>query len=434
MNTRTIIFMVLLMVLMSMFAPCTLAARPWPDTTNRIMVFNDQLATNAMSEAQFQFAATHYAGTQKLIRSATRHLRQYNSNFLVLHYRLGQALGHSTPDGACQPTTAYFAIINGDAWVQEWPGDATVQENWFFHWDSSRVFQCVWGHYLADTDDSGWRTWWSSQVIQQLQNNENDGLFADSYSVANYLAPYNPSLPFVDAAFESAWATRMHQFTDYIRGQFAGQWLWIPNVGSYITSRDPSDYSNVDGVMFEGFAEGGYGSYYDMSDWELQMNRVLPFVAADKILIGQTYPDPDDVDERLFVLGTYLLIKGRYTYINLETSDNPEWFPEYAIDLGAPTDALPADISGYWHPTWNVYVRHYAGGMVLVNPSATTRTINNLGATYYRVVPSGGGDVPANGVAPGTLNYVAVTSLTLDPYQAAILTLPASNAYLLWTK
>ena len=54
------------------------AARSFPDTTDGIFVFNDQLATWSMSEAQFQFAATHYVGTQKVLRDEARHLRQYN--------------------------------------------------------------------------------------------------------------------------------------------------------------------------------------------------------------------------------------------------------------------------------------------------------------------------------------------------------------------
>jgi hypothetical protein len=396
--------------------------RPWPNTTSTISVFNDQLATEGMNEAQFQFAATHYAGSQKQLRDDTRHLRQYNPNFLVLHYRLGQALGHSTPNGACQPTGSYLSIINGNEWVQEWPGEASVQESWFFHSGSpgSRVFQCTYGHYLMELNDSGWRDWWSTQVIQQLQNNENDGVFADSYSVANYLGPWNPPLPPLDTSFESEWAAREHSFTDFIRGRFAGRWKWIPNVGAYITTRDPSDYSNVDGAMIEGFAEWGGNNYFDVGDWELQMNRILPLVAADKILIAQTYPNESDVNERLFVLGSYLLIKGKHTYINLETSMMPEWFPEYTVDLGAPTDALPASISTYLDPTWNVYVRHYAKGMALVNPTDTSRTVN-LGATYYRVVPSGGGEVPASGVAPGSLSYLTMTSVTLDAHQAMIL-------------
>ncbi len=395
--------------------------RTFPDTTNGIFVLNDQLTTWSMSEAQFQFAATHYAGTQKVLRDDARHLRQYNPNFLVLHYRLGQALGHSIPNSSCQPTTNYLQIIDGNQWVQEWPGDGNVQESWFFHYPSSWVFSCDYGHYLMELNDASWRTWWSTQVISQLIANEDDALFADSYSVPNYFGhcAYSPCLPDVNATFEQQWADREHAFTDYIQSRFAGRWKWLPNIGAWITSRDPSDYANLDGAMIEGFAEWGNGKYFDPSDWELQLNRLLPLVRADKIIIGQTYPAETDVNERLFVLGTYLLIKGTRTYINLDTAMEPEWFPEYAIDLGAPLDALPVDISSYLEPTWQVYVRHYAKGLVLVNPSSTTRNIN-LGGTYYRANPSGGGPVPDDGTAPGTISYAAVMLIDLGAHQAVV--------------
>lgn len=400
------------------------AQRSFPDTTHGVVVFDDQLATWNMTEAQFAFAASHYAGTQKVRRDDARHLRQYNPGFLVLHYRLGQALGHSIPS-ACQPTTNYLQIIDGNQWVQEWPGDGAVQESWFFHYGNgpSRVFSCSNGHYVMEIGDAGWRAWWSGQLIQQLQDNEDDGVFADSYSIPNYFggSDFNPPLPDVDATFESQWAAWEHAFTDYIRGQLAGRWKWIPNIGALVTSRDPSDYSNVDGAMIEGFAEWGGGNYLDPADWALQLNRVLSLVHADKILIAQTYPDASDVGERLFVLGTYLLIKGAHTYVNMDTGLDPEWFPEYAVALGRPVDPLPVSISGLFDPTWNVYVRHYSQGMVLVNPSASPRGVINLGGTFARVVPVGGGAVPADGSAPGSLSYTSVTSLTLQPHEAVIL-------------
>jgi hypothetical protein len=224
----------------------------------------------------------------------------------------------------------------------------------------------------------------------------------------------------ISSTFESEWAAREHAFTDYMRSRFAGRWKWIPNIGAYITTRDPSDYSNVDGAMIEGFVEWGGGSYHSLGDWVLQMDRILPLIGANKILIAQTYPNADDVQERLYVLGTYLLIKGARTYINLDIGLEPEWFPEYGIDLGAPVDPLPASIPAYFHPTWKVYVRHYAKGLVLVNPTSTAQAIN-LGATYYRVDPIGGGLVPPDGAAPGSLSYAAVTSLTLSPNRAVIL-------------
>jgi hypothetical protein len=49
----------------------------------------------------------------------------------------------------------------------------------------------------------------------------------------------------------------------------------------------------------------------------------------------------------------------------------------------------------------------------------STRSIN-LGGTYYRANPSGGGLVPSDGSAPGSMSYSALTSLNLGPHQAMI--------------
>lgn len=394
--------------------------RQFPDTSAGIAVFEDQL-DSSMSAAQYKFSATHFAGTQKMLRDDARHLRQYNSNFLVLHYRLGQALGHSVPVNG-QPSTNYLQIIDGNQWVQEWPGDSNVQNEWFFIYNNSRVFNTTFGHYLMELNDPSWRTWWSGQIIQQMQDNEDDGLFGDSYSIPNYFGPtWNPALPAIDSNFEQSWATREHTFTDYIRGQFAGQYKWIPNIGSYITTRDPSDYSNLDGCMFEGFAEGGSSNWYALGDWQLEMNRALPMSSSGKIILAQTYPDPTNVSERMFIVGSYLLIKGTQCYVCLRTTSGPEWYPEYDVNLGAPTDPLPTNISTFYKASWGVYVRHFAKGMVLVNPDSNPYTINNLGGTYVQVSPSGGGAVPANGIPSGSLAFNNVTSLTLNAHESAIL-------------
>jgi hypothetical protein len=398
------------------------SSRTFPDTTDGIFVYSDQLDTSSASEAQFQFAATHFVGSQKLLPGDAAHLRTYNSNFLVLHYRLGLALGYRSPSSGCAPTGSYLQIIDG-SWVQEWPGDSVVNASWFFQYGgSARVYNCSWGWYLMELNDPGWRAWWSGQVMGQLALNQDDGVFADSYSIPNYLGPYNPALPAVDATFESSWATRMHSFTDYMRTQFAGRWLWIPNVGSWITTRDPSDYSNVDGAMLEGFAEGGNENYYALGDWQLQMNRALSLVNAGKIVIGQTYPNGSDANERLFVLGTYLLIKGHHTYVNLDSYGLAiQWQPEYGINLGAPVDPVPANISTLLNASWNLYVRHYANGMVLVNPSPADNGALALGGTFYQALPTTGGPVPSSGMPPGSVSYSPVTSVDVCPHCAAIL-------------
>lgn len=412
-----------ILLLLGVSAPAAPARRAFPDTTDGIHVFNDQLATWSMTEAQLQFAATHYAGSQKLLLSDTRHLRTYNPNFIVLHYRLGLGLGYRATDAGCNPTGDYIQIVEGDTWVQEWPGDSAVQDSWFFPYaGASRVLQCTWGWYLMELDDPGWRSYWINEVLRQLAANENDGLFADSFSVPNYLgaSSFEPDLPAYAPAFEADWARRIEDFIDYVQAQFAGQYDFIPNVGYWVTGRNPTDYSNVDGVMIEGFSEWGPGNPFALSDWKLQMNRILGLTNQGKVLLLQSYVDATDVDDRIFVLANYLLVKGVHSFINMDLGLAPEWFPEYEIPIGSPVDPLPTDIDGFLDPS-GLDRRDYTNGLVLVNPDTVTHTLD-LGGTYYLATPSGGGFVPDDGdTSAWTVSYTPVNSVTLTPHRGAIL-------------
>ncbi len=60
--------------------PAVAAAREFPDTSNGIFWFDDQLDTSSMSDAQFAFAATHEVGTQKVVVSAARRLTRLASH------------------------------------------------------------------------------------------------------------------------------------------------------------------------------------------------------------------------------------------------------------------------------------------------------------------------------------------------------------------
>jgi hypothetical protein len=400
--------------------PTPTAYRPWPDTSVGIHVFNDQLALYD-NPAWVQFAATHYAGTQKMTRADADALRAVNPNFLILHYRLGIGLGYRAPDASCQPTGEYLQIIEGD-WVQEWPGDGVVQPEWFFSYGGSpRVYQCDWGWYLMELDNPAWRQWWSNEVIRQLVANDDDGLFADSVSVPNYMggASFNPPLPDYDPAFEAEWTGRLDGWMDYVRSQFGSRYVLIPNAGNWVNGRDATDYSRADGVMIEGF---GYDTWSDFSadDWRLQMSRTLGLVQQGKIILAQSYY-ADTPAQRLFTLGSYLLVKGTRTYTILDIAMEPEWWPEYEIPLGAYVGGIPTSMDALYDGS--VYRRQYANGFVLVNPGASAATVN-LGGTYSLAQPTGGGVIPDDGQTPpswGTVTYTPVTQVTLGPGTAAIL-------------
>lgn len=399
------------------------SARRFPDTTRGVHVFTDQLPTG-MSDDQWRFSATHYAGTQKMLRIDADRLHVINPSFVILHYRLGLGLGYRAPESRCQPTGDWLAVIEGNDWVREYPN--SVEENWFYRYpegSTNRVYNCDWGWYLMNLDDSGWRSYWQGEVLRQLQANDDDGVFMDSLSVPNYMGydHYDPSLPAVDEAFENAWSNRISSSLSWLQTQPIGGYYILPNVGNWINSRDRTDYSPADGVMVEGFAIEADQSPYPYSDWQLQMNRVLGLVVQDKVIIGQSYVSGDQ--ERMFVLGTYLLVKGTQTFLNIVQGEGPEWYPEYDIRTGAPTQSAGSDIANLYDPVKQVYRRTFDNGFVLLNAqdsSGTTVTVN-LGGTYYLAQTSGGGPVSPSGNPTGEVSYRAVTSVTLPPYSAAIL-------------
>ncbi len=395
----------------------------FPDTTNGIHVFNDQLATWDMSEEQFKFSATHYAGTQKVFASDARRFRAYNPEFVVLNYRLGLGLGYQTVGNNCDPNGNWIELIDGEKWVREYPDNPL--DEWFYRINGERVFSCDWGWYLVDISNPEWRGYWTNEVLRQLISNKADGVFVDSLFPPNYMggSAYSPPLPDIDSSFEKEWSKKIEDFLSHIQSGELEDFHVIVNVGAWITSRDNTDYSGADGIFVEGFARWPEGQYFDFTeqDWHLQMNRILGQTSQNKIIILQQYIDPRNISDRVFILGNYLLIKGKYTFINMEYSSPPEWFPEYEISIGEPVDDIPKSISDLFRSDWNVYVRNYSNGMVIVNPSNKGQSIE-LFQDYFQVIPYGGGTIPDDvDISDWALDFKQTSFVELDANEAVIL-------------
>jgi hypothetical protein len=152
-------------------------------------------------------------------------------------------------------------------------------------------------------------------------------------------------------------------------------------------------------VMIEGFAEGGPASFYALGDWRLQMDRALGLVRRGKVLIAQSYLSPGDRRARGFVLGSYLLIKGSHTFVNMDIGSEPQWFPEYGIDLGPALAPPPASVDAL-RMTGGLYVRRYGRGLVAVNPDNRSHVLTVSGPAR-RVQPIGGGALGPGGAPRG---------------------------------
>jgi hypothetical protein len=398
------------------------AVRPWPDTTDGVYVISGSLPSSLTNE-QVGFAATHYAGCCGITRSLADRLRSRNRDFLALHERYGLGLGYREPDAEGRPLGAYLTVIEGNSAVREWP-DAP-QDQWFYPYGgSARVYQNRRGWYLTDTDNASWQAYWLDEVGRQMQANDDDGLLADSLVVPSFIgaSAFTPNLPEGDPVFESTWSGKITRWIAGIKQQFGTSRKLIANVGNWITARDMLDYSGADGVLVDGFAAWGGGLSYSQSDWQLQMDRVLGLASQGKIVIARNYiSSQSDLAFRKFLLANYLLVKGTKSFLDIELGDQPEWFPEYGVDLGPPLSAAPRQVSELYRADWGVYARQYARGLVLVNPANITRTID-VGGGYAAFEAVGGGVVPASAdVREWHLNLSSATSVVLPPRTAEVL-------------
>ncbi len=386
-----------------------------PDTSNGIYLFADQF-NNGYSDNVVAFAAHHFAGTQKMLKAENDRYKAVNPDWVLLHYRLGSSSGP-------------VQYIHNDAWSSDWD-QVTTHEDWFMHNENQmRHHESTDDWDINDISNSGFRDYWVTSVIADMRATGAQGVFADSFEAG--ISGYGVTPP--DVRFDTTnpgnpavwpngdtWLNQKKEWYQYIENAFAQtpeHFLFVPNIGAMITGWANIDYSGIDGAMLEGFAFNEAPA-----DWVLGMNRAMGLTRAGKFIIVQSYPD--SVDSRDFLLASHLLIKGSHTFVNLAGS-GVNYFPEYALDLGAPVAALPADVSSY---QWmGVYRRDFAKGIVLINPDVNAVSVT-LPQAMKQLVPAGGGavtdsDIDANGnYIGGSLSFNTVTALTLQSRTAALLT------------
>src|SRR5262245_25756333 len=404
----------------------------FPATTNGIHIIEDQLP-GGLSSAMVRFVATHTDGTQKETLGITNQFRAINPDFTVLHYQLGTG------------NSAYDYIINNQ-WSSDF-GYVNQQESWFAHQSysgepqsaadlvSGRVGNST-GWYQADIANPAWQQYTLNQVIQNMAATGSNAWFADSFTYGLGGAGYNAPVPTRYQGTNAAnpaywpggvtWTTQMGNWARAVESAFAQynaangtDYKFLPNLDGRATSWEPNWYNDANGVpVVDGAFLEGFGQYTDNYNWALSMNRGLNLTHNNKIVIMQPYPSAapntaagqQQID---FFLGTYLLLKGDQTYLNIDYGGGVQYYPEYQLDLGTPTTPLPGNVSGY---LWNgVYRRDFQNGFVLVNPGSTTYTLN-LGGTFQQVQGHGGGtmtdaQIDANGnYIGGSLTYQNVSS------------------------
>jgi hypothetical protein len=412
-----------------------------PKTTNCVAAFSDQIS-GGLSDLYVWFAATHFAGVQKMLKNDNDRFRTHNPNWVLVHYQLGM--------GASPAQYIRGVMVNGSLesqWSASWPF-VNSQESWFMH-NSAGVRHCGPNSYncILNISDANVRSWWLAEAMTAMRAAGAQGVFADTFLEG--ISGYDVVRP--DTRFEgtnpgnpSVWpngVTWLDQRTDWLNtiaqafAQAPEQFLLIPNIGSQATSWDTTDFAatSIDGAMLEGVA---LDTRYT-PDWQLEMNRALPLTSAGKIVIFQTYPAGNHgtatFDQNVdYAMASYLLIKGDYTYISLlggntATGTGIFYYPQYeAVQaLGAAVTPVPANISSY---SWGgMYRRDFQNGMVLVNSTATAISVT-LPDEYQQVQCNGGGEVGSRDIDPVSFDYVGgsctgatVNSVTVGAWSGTML-------------
>lgn len=395
------------------------AARKFPDARGKVMVFTDQLPDQPTA-GQWRFIASHYVGTEKMQRQWALHIRRLNPNFIILHYQL--AVGNDRAD-----------FVIGDRWTNDF-AKVRRHKNWFLRTPAGKTIrQKVWRFRVMNIlfkngkPVSGYPNYWIKSAVHRMRENLDDGVFADSYTQDILINQTVPKYAWFDnvQACEKYWLPQLNQFGAYVAAALHRQpehFYYLPNLGGLVTSWDHTTNLAVgDGGMNEGFCIPGGGSELDHADWRLQMRRLLRLARLKKIIICQSYLARHNVNQRWFVAGAYLLIKGDTTYLNMFFKSSLEWYPQYDVPLGRFTHNPRVNVRKYWKPAWHVYRRHYANGMVLVNAAQKAVRIKQLGGTWFLAVAHGGGAVTPAGEAPGHLTFQRVAAVTIPAYSARVL-------------
>jgi hypothetical protein len=178
--------------------------------------------------------------------------------------------------------------------------------------------------------------------------------------------------------------------------------------------------------MIEGLGQWAPGSPFTEDDWALQQDRILSLTRRGRIVLGQAYLDSaSDMRTRRMVTASYLMSKGLRSYLCLEMGYEPEWFPEYDVDLGMPVDALPASVDDLRLDS-GLYRRRFDRGVVLVNPTGASIDVTVADAagagSWDRASFVGGGVLPGDADVSGMrIARTPVANVTVPAHDAAFL-------------
>jgi hypothetical protein len=171
----------------------------------------------------------------------------------------------------------------------------------------------------------------------------------------------------------------------------------------------PEYRGGLDGAFLEGAIGKSY-SRETWAGWDAMMSyyrAALHNTRRPEMVFLNVYAEPTDYATVRYGLASSMLEDGHFVYTPATGTMQPSWFDEFSAPIGSAAEAPPTA------PAQNgIWLRRYANGLVLVNPSKTASASIAVGAGYKRL--SGTQD-------PAVNNGQAQSTVTLGPRQGLLM-------------
>lgn len=311
-------------------------------------------------------------------------LKERNPDLTVLMYKNMSATYRSTCTDGCTRDNPVVPSGVGYHWAEQ------HHPEWFLHDRSgTRLEWADWrGLFPMDSSSAGYQDTWAGNVLAELRAHDWDGVMVDD--TLTWL-----SHPIVDDRRSTRLGTDAEQYAATKaflkavgpRVEGAG-FLVVPNVTlAWDNWRDSlSDLSPyVSGWENEHFViwgrDGSHERFTDDDDWDWKIAMAEWLAARDLPLLAITYSTPDDRATMRYHRASWLLTwngrTGASIYVSTDETDPQDHGPA-THDIGLPI--------GPRHRESGVHLREYDGGLVLVNPTRSERSVE-VGLGYQ--LPSG---------------------------------------------
>jgi hypothetical protein len=294
-------------------------------------------------------------------------LRRYNPKLEIFMYQFSMYASASDPTGLSNCTT-----LSQDS----------AHPSWFLK-DASGADLMWHSNYALDVGNPGYQQACISHALGLAQKMGFDGVFFDGVGAKlGYNFGGAPSMTIPQYPDVASWQAAMYSFLSYAGAAIhAGGKLVIANIGGSTWTPGLWQKWNgpLDGAEEESWTDGGQGLSQQLPWWTQKLANAAWSEANGKIALLHSWNTTQAGN--IYGLASMLLIAGgnsSYSTSNGNIVNYEAWYPEYdaSLYLGPPLGSYQVLPNG-------VYLRRFAGGVAVVNPTSHAAGTFSLGGGPY---------------------------------------------------